>query len=284
MKKLLFLSVAISLALSSCSRNEEDIAEDIAQVSIGEITITTPEAGQKIGVGQLVTANVNVLSDTTKLKYSWSDDYGYQWNNKELNWFPSKTGIQKIRVSVSNGVSTKSVEKQVEVSNCDYRLCFWGQSVSDMLLNEVAYHSYYYKKLIDPKISSDFYIFQDVNDPSIAHGYRFNSDLNITGGVDLFIKDHNISGDNLEDYNVYINDYNTIKQELTTKYGQPTSDEITYLYDYTDRSPKYLGYNVVFGSTKMKTVFETDRTTIVMEAKLAKKYGALNMTVVYLKK
>ena len=284
MKKLLTMIALAGLmvAFSGCSSNKEELESILAD----QIEITKPKQGGKIGVGQLVIASVDIKSNKKGLSYLWTDGNGFSSNKDTLGWFPSVPGKQEISLVLRNGNQTKELRMPVTVYECDYRLCFWGQKMADIIVNELAYSAYYFEKINKPITSGlpEFIAFQDTETPNLLYAYVLDEQLKSAGGIEVYSISHDVDASDLESYNVYLQDYEQHKKSLISKYGQPITDENNYKYDFTDKSPKYLGYNVVFGSCVLKTTFSAKNSSIILQMKNGNKYGTATINVVYKKK
>lgn len=284
MKKILITTIAIIgmvVAFSGCSKDDEVIPEIIAD----GITITTPKDG-RIGIGQLVIASTDVKSSKDGLSYMWKDQYGFTSKKDTLNWFPKQEGGQQITLTLTqNGVS-KTFSKRINVEECDFRLCFWGQTMGEIIVNELAYTAYYFKKINKPITSGlpEVVAFQDTENPNLLYAYALDKQLKSIGGIETYSISHNVDASNLENYNVYLQDYKQHKKHLIEKYGQPITDKTNYKYDFTDRDSKYLGYNVVFGSCSLETTFLSKNSNITLQMKSGSKYGTATINVIYKKK
>lgn len=285
MKKILFTMIALVgmvFALVACSGDE---SSEPIQIIADAITITTPK-NNRIGVGQLVIASTNITSNKDGLSYHWKDNYGFSSFKDTLNWFPTKAGKQTISLSLSQNGVTKTLTKEVNVEECDFRLCFWGQTMGEIIVNELAYTAYYFKKINKPITSGlpEVVAFQDTENPNLLYAYALDKELKSIGGIETYSISHNVDASNLENYNVYLQDYEQHKKHLIEKYGQPITDKTNYKYDFTDRDSKYLGYNVVFGSCSLETTFSAKNSSITLQMKNGSKFGTAIINVTYKKK
>ncbi len=284
MKKNLLTTIAlVGLVMSlGCSKDEPN--EPTVILADG-ITITTPK-NNRIGIGQIVIASTNIKSSKDGISYLWKDEHSFTSTKDTLRWFPTKVGEQTIFLTLRQNGTSKTLTKKVNVEECDFRLCFWGQDMAEVIGNELVYTAYYHKKVNKPIMSGapQFIAFQDIEDSNLMYAYYFDRQLNVLAGIDIYSIQHNVNASDLEGYNEYLKDYEKQKIHLTSKYGKPVTDEINYKFDFTDKSPKYLGYNVVFGSCTLKTTYVTKSSKITLQMKNGEKYGTATIDVFYEKK
>lgn len=285
MKKFLLTTVAIVgvvLALGACSGDEPS---EPTQIIADAITITTPK-NNRIGVGQLVIASTDIKSSKDGLSYLWKDQYGFSSTKDTLGWFPTKAGRQTISLTLNQKGVSKTLTKDVNVEECDFRLCFWGQTMAEIIANELVHTAYYQQKVNNPIISGlpEVIAFKDTENPNLLYAYALDEQFKSIGGIETYSISHSVDASDLSGYNVYLQDYDNIKTDLVQKYGQPTTDKTNYKYDFTDRNPKYLGYNVVFGSCSLETTFSAKNSSITLQMKNGGKYGTATINVVYKKK
>lgn len=285
MKKFLLTTLAIIgvvLALGACSSDEPN---EPIQILADAITITTPK-NNRIGVGQIVIASTDIKSSKEGLSYHWKDQYGFSSSKDTLAWFPTKAGKQTISLLLSQNGVKKTLTKEVNVEEGDFRLCFWGQTMAEIVVNELAHAAYYQKKVNKPITSElpEFIVFKDTENPDLLYAYALDKQFKSIGGIEAYAISHNVDASDLSGYNVYLQDYDKIKTDLVRKYGQPITDNINYKYDFTDKDPKYLGYNIVFGSCSLETTFSAKNSSITLRMKNGSKYGTAAINVVYKQK
>ena len=284
MKKFLLTMLALVglvVVLPGCSKGDEPTPKIIAD----GITITTPK-DVRIGVGQLVIASTDVKSSKDGLSYMWKDQHGFTSKKDTLSWFPTNEGEQQITLTLTqNGVS-KTLSKRINVEKCDFRLCFWGQPMTEIVVNELAHTAYYQKKVNEPITSElpEFIAFKDTENPDLLYAYALDKQLKSIGGIENYSISHSVDASDLSGYNVYLQDYDNIKADLIQKYGQPITDKTNYKYDFTDKNPKYLGYNIVFGSCSLEATFLSKNSNITLQMKSGRKYGTATINVIYKKK
>lgn len=285
MKRFLLTAIAIVgvvLAFGACSKDEPN---EPTQIIADAITITRPK-NNRIGVGQLVIASTNITSNKDGLSYHWKDQYGFSSSKDTLSWFPTQEGEQQITLILAqNGVS-KTLSKRINVEECDFRLCFWGQTMAEIIVNELAHTAYYQQEVNNPITSGlpEIIAFKDTENPNLLYAYALDEQFKSIGGIETYSISHNVDASNLENYNVYLQDYEQHKKHLIEKYGQPITDKTNYKYDFTDRNSKYLGYNVVFGSCSLETTFSAKNSSITLQMENGSKYGTATINVAYKKK
>ena len=64
--------------------------------------------------------------------------------------------------------------------------------------------------------------------------------------------------------NLYIDDYNNLKEALTLKYGKPKTDETRWLNDLFKDDTSDYGLAISIGHLVYRVFWETERTNIVM--------------------
>jgi hypothetical protein len=67
-----------------------------------------------------------------------------------------------------------------------------------------------------------------------------------------------------KDYNVYIEDYSSLKKALITKYGEPVLDEEIWDESTYNENPAQYGIAVASGELTCQTEFETENTHITL--------------------
>lgn len=284
MKKFLFTILALVglvVAFSGCSKDDEPRLEIIAD----GITIKIPKDG-RIGVGQLVIASTDVKNSKDGLSYMWKDQHGFTSKKDTLYWFPTNEGEQQITLTLTQNGMSKTLSKRINVEKCDFRLCFWEQTMAEIVVNELAHTAYYQKKVNKPITSElpEFIVYKDTENPDLLYAYALDKQLKSIGGIESYSISHSVDASDLSGYNVYLQDYDNIKADLIQKYGKPITDKTNYKYDFTDKNPKYLGYNIVFGSCSLEATFLSKNSNITLQMKSGRKYGTATINVIYKKK
>lgn len=279
MKKVLFTLGILLISLSGCSKKNNEAPLRIIETS--EILLKHPENPNRIGVGQFVRAYVTIKGDKTGFSYLWKDQYGFSSSKDTVSWFPSKTGKQKLELKLQVGGATKTLHREFDIKQCDYRLCFWGESMADIIVNEVTNSAYYHNKPNMPKTDKlpAYFYFVDPKDETIIYGYFLDENLNVKKGVDAYMREYDE-----EEWNNYARDFEKKKQEITQMYGKPQSDEIIWISSSANRDPKYLGRNIVNGACELKTTYSTRSTNIVLKMERGSRYGTVLFGAVYSKK
>lgn len=261
MKSLIFTLLAVfALVFSGCSKDD-----DSPKISLSEIKITN----EKIGVGQLIVGECNVQFEGN-ITYEWKDDYGFLSDLKVLNWKPSKSGNQKIYLTVKSGNIVATQEKVVNVYDCDYRYAFWGQDMADIMIYEMPNK---------PVLSflPDKLFYTEPNDINTGHAYVITNSK-VTGGIDAYIKKYPFG-----EYNGYIDDFKLRSAELSQKYGKPIKEEKILAPTAVDEEEFYGDY-VLIGKLELRNTWETSTNTIILNLKKGSTSGTVSFMATYRKK
>lgn len=84
--------------------------------------------------------------------------------------------------------------------------------------------------------------------------YQFNNDVLIRGAYFINSKHTNL--------NDYIDDFNSLKEMLTTKYGKPNADSVKWKNDLFKDDPEYYGTAVAAGDLEYLTQWDLSDTQI----------------------
>jgi hypothetical protein len=275
-KVLLLLAVTLPLLFVGCSKDDDN---EIQTIDVNSIDITFPNDNQKIGVGQLVIASIDVKNNKS-LTYNWSDEYGFISDKDTLNWIPTKKGTQTLKLELKNKTTTKTITKNVQVFECDYRLCFWGQDMFDIMIDEAANVAKLHNTTNKPITSylPSYIVYTDLDDATIGHAYMLDSDFKVYGGLDMFTKTYPST-----QYNNYLSDYDNERNKLIAKYGTPITND-TIWNRLVGNSPAYFGTNLVNGNVELKATWENESTKIVLQIKKGTSSGTVSFNTGYQKK
>lgn len=215
-------------------------------------------------LGRLATeksdAIVALLNETyhtpTLDKSNVSEDGTGVW----LEWHLDTVNITYMYVSGSssnNNVITLAYElpdDQIPVidsssRNGDFRIGFWGDSIDTINLYETAEY------VSTDSDNSGLLFSGKVSNYEADIAYYFDSTGKLYQGIYQITEDYSQGS-------VYITTYNTLKENLASIYGTPSSDtkkNISSLAPYTDE-----GTALELGYTVYRTCWETETTTITL--------------------
>ncbi len=139
---------------------------------------------------------------------------------------------------------------ETEPINYDFRNISWGMTIEEVRASESQ----------QPSGEDDetlIYDNVDVGGFDATLVYFFSNDSLFSGGY--FIEDNEHTNQNL-----YIDDYNSLKEKYTQKYGDPITDDITWFDDLYKDSPSDYGLAIAVGDLAYYAEWEYEGTSIKM--------------------
>lgn len=173
----------------------------------------------------------------------------------------SLVGCGSKDVSTNNNTITETTE---DVSY-DFRNSCWGDSMEAVKKSETLELLVEDEKLL-------VYSGGEIVNLDVTVIYGFDKDNKLIDGFYSVNEDH--TNDNL-----YINDYEDIKESLSTKYGEPAYDDMVWNRDlYKDKQDSY-GFAVSIGDLEYSSGWKIDNTYITLSLK-GDNYN-MNLSLIY---
>lgn len=145
----------------------------------------------------------------------------------------------------------------------DFRNASWGMSANKVKKTEKA------EPLL---LLDDFLFYKDIYLTYDVHITYFFGKTGLSGAAYVFSTEH-------DNTSKYLNQHNEIKAELTKQYGEPVKDEEDWENDLYKDAPEKKDDAIRMGHLNYTTMWETDRTYIVLKLEL--KYDELTNTLNY---
>ena len=166
----------------------------------------------------------------------------------------SAFGVE-ITITSPNGEQKKTTEPaftttQPTISSTDFSNCTWGMTFDDVKAAEGEH------EWSSPDAGVMVYS-GHVADLDVIMCFFFDTNDTLYKGTIMTNEKH--TNDNL-----YISDYNKLKEALTLKYGNPNTDKTIWLNDLFKGDTSGYGLAVSIGHLVYKSTWETERTDIVM--------------------
>ena len=148
-----------------------------------------------------------------------------------------------------NTAAIESSSKAASVEDPDFRKAKWGMTKEQVKALEDAKPAY-------EEASGLLYTNQTVAGLPATVIYNFNNDALAWGGYRIDTVHTN--------KNLYIDDYNNLKEKLSSIYGDPYIDEVTWDNDLFKDDPANYGLSVSIGYTSYIASWKTSRTVIIL--------------------
>lgn len=257
MKKITFLLVAFMATMfCACSSDNDNDGKDEPQKYDCKIEIHT--SSDEIGLNQILSISYTLSKPATE--YYMEDSEGHKvYNQKELEWKPTKLGEQILKFVASNGSEETTEYKTINVVACDMGTGRWGNSNA------------YIKKCENNSLVTNSNGMLRYKLKGGERVYQFSSDK-LDRGFDLFEYEY---GTSIESnlwlcLDLYMQHLDRIKEE----YGDPiscTDDIYSFKRNFVNEpgDVKYEAQRIINGSHVILYVFKSSRTTI--ECSLEKK-------------
>lgn len=151
----------------------------------------------------------------------------------------------------------------------DFRNVRWGMSKSDVMHNEINLPDLLYDDQVGYKNIS-------LNKEESILVYNFKDDI-LDSAAYFFLEEHT-------NLNLYIDDFMSLKDFLTSKYGNPSQDSMKWNdIQYKDDRLNW-GKAVLLGQLECIAVWQTDRTTIVLRLRGKEDHSKVELVNYYLNK
>ncbi|PWV56875.1 PKD domain-containing protein [Chitinophaga sp. S165] len=116
MRRILIAATAILFVISSCKKDDETQAPQVAP----EITITTPEGGFAVDNMKWLRVNPVVKSDSATTTYLWTTGGDTLSMNKNLMYVFAEAGTYTLTFSAKNSIGTSQQQITVKVAEKTY--------------------------------------------------------------------------------------------------------------------------------------------------------------------
>ena len=167
--------------------------------------------------------------------------------NIEIEKSEEEQENEQIEVEKSEG--TKSDEQNNPVYNPDIRNIKWGMSIEEVKKHEEA------ELGLEEENFLGYQNLEVAGFESFLY-YNFNIDNQLFEAYYILIHDHTNETE-------YISDYEKIKELITDKYGEPTSDDVIWKDDLYKDDPSDWGMAIITGDLVYNTTWETDDLNIL---------------------
>lgn len=257
MKKISFLLVAIiATMLCACSSDDGNDGKEEAPKYDCKITVST--SSDEIGLKQILDISYTLSKPATEY-YMEDSDGNKVYNQKELEWTPTKLGEQNLKFVASNGSEEVIESKKINVVPCDMGVGRWGNSNA------------YIKRCENNTLSTNSSGMLRYKIKGGERVYQFNSDK-LNRGFDLITYEYSTSTEsNLWlCLDLYMQHIDNIKKE----FGEPASfsdDIYSFSRNFVNEpgDVMYEAQRIINGTHDIRYVFKSNRTTI--ECTLSKK-------------
>jgi len=241
------------------------INDRLKDISI-DINITTNDPIEAADIyAELVGKYKKVLGKTVEGNNSMTD--GFNWASEKMKvHISNKVGVGQYNFLLNHSFISKNTQKSIKnnkANKFNFRSVNWGMSKNEVKEKETA-------KLMGDIGDSLFYK-TNVAGFSCVLGYSFANDKLVRGAYIIEEKHSN--------YNLYIQDYNKLKELLTKKYDTPIEDSHKWFNDLYKDDPEEYGMAVAVGHLRYAADWNINNTLIQLRL-----YGdnyKINLMVAY---
>ncbi|HEV7333255.1 MAG TPA: hypothetical protein VGN63_19625 [Flavisolibacter sp.] len=263
-----------TIFLFSCSKKDAIPPKPVTISSISFQAENLATNQLTVGVGQLLVFGSSISDSTRSVQYEWtitpSPDMSLVKgaSSKDLNWTTSNRGPYTVKLGTTDESGNRD-EKSINVNviKSDIRNALWGDSGFTVALNEAN------NKSTPISITATQSIFQvtgpsyfngwynNKSEPGDVIGYNFTNGKLVSVAV-LYDREYTIN-----EYQKYYTDYQTYQNTKMLEYSKIREDAIwlnTQLANQYKANPNRWGEAIVLGLVKFQTLYETDRSKIVL--------------------
>lgn len=157
------------------------------------------------------------------------------------------TAGKNVIVSDSPTANIASTAAPTQAPDFDFRNTYWGMTQDEVIASET-------EDLVEQSDEWLAYYSTDVAGMSSDIGYKFESN-SLVAAIYAFDEEHTNEND-------YINDFSDLKEALTSVYGTPSIDTITWKNDLYKDDPQDYGFAVSCGHLVYVASWKTPTTEI----------------------